>query len=627
MEQQTEAQSPLEAGAVSRDPDDSGINVAWAALPVLAFLVMLWSRPLPVAMTGMAQLTTGYFLLCRLENLLLFFLFRVPYACWFYHLFERPRFQHSPLRVGWSFLLDLTAIFFLSSLFWPLAWVFEYSFRRTVFPMFLRTFPWSRTFAYAFCFWILGGLIVMPRNAPPPPLFPVFRNQAWGFADRHGTLRVAAVFEQAMPFADGLALVREGGLWGLLDIHGNWFLRPSIATMPSWPFFSEGVMGVAVPGGFGLANHLGRLIASGPFEDLKPRSQELAPAKQNGKWGFIDNEGKWMIPPHYEDAGLFRGSLAPVKTSGRWGYINSTDEMRIPAIFDLAMEFWWEGKALVQINNTWYHLSLTGSLSSLPEGQTATLPVPFPWQGRWGFLWSAGNPAIPPIYERAQPFAEGLAAVRREGLYGYIDTTGKTVIPFDYYAAQGFAEGLAPVRAGAGWQYIDSDGEIVIAPLPFFCGRFSEGRAFFRNSSYIYGYLDRSGREVIPAQFRDAFPFSGGTAEVVFQKKRLFIAPNGDFIVPPQATEGFSEGVAAFSRAGKKGYQDRTGQILVPPVFDEAAAMVSGRARIQLSYSVLSAAREPYLHVYHGWFDRALGLAITKIASTPRPLAEAVLSR
>ena len=36
---------------------------------------------------------------------------------------------------------------------------------------------------------------------------------------------------------------------------------------------------------------------------------------------------------------------------------------------------------------------------------------------------------IPERFEVAQPFSEGLAAVRIDGQWGYIDATGKVVIP------------------------------------------------------------------------------------------------------------------------------------------------------------------------------------------------------
>ena len=64
-------------------------------------------------------------------------------------------------------------------------------------------------------------------------------------------------------------------------------------------------------------------------------------------------------------------------------------------------------------------------------------------QGKLGFIDKAGKQVIPPKYNDAQPFSEGLAVVRLEGKYGYIDRSGKMVIPPQFSDAGPFSEGLA----------------------------------------------------------------------------------------------------------------------------------------------------------------------------------------
>ena len=93
------------------------------------------------------------------------------------------------------------------------------------------------------------------------------------------------------------------------------------------------------------------------------------------------------------------------------------------------------------------------------------------WQGdRWtgvrmGYLDKTGALITPPIYDAADNFSEGLAAVGTyDGdilKYGYIDQTGKLVIPMIYDAADAFSNGLARVSKDGEWQYIDKSGEPV----------------------------------------------------------------------------------------------------------------------------------------------------------------------
>ena len=49
---------------------------------------------------------------------------------------------------------------------------------------------------------------------------------------------------------------------------------------------------------------------------------------------------------------------------------------------------------------------------------------------------------------------------------------------------------------------------------------FSEGLARIVDSNKLWGFIDKSGQEVIPCKWIRAFAFSGGTAEVS--------EPNGD---------------------------------------------------------------------------------------------------
>jgi KWG protein len=57
-------------------------------------------------------------------------------------------------------------------------------------------------------------------------------------------------------------------------------------------------------------------------------SQGIAPAKQKGKWGFIDTKGKVVIPFQYVKADSFSEGLAAVATAdtNKYGYINTKGE-------------------------------------------------------------------------------------------------------------------------------------------------------------------------------------------------------------------------------------------------------------------------------------------------------------
>jgi hypothetical protein len=143
----------------------------------------------------------------------------------------------------------------------------------------------------------------------------------------------------------------------------------------------------------------------------------------------------------------------------------------------------------------------------------------------YGYIDYAGKIVIPTIYEEADYFSEGLAAVtfEREQGYGFIDKKGRMVIPPRFFNASSFSEGLASIRIKSAVGFIDKQGTIVIPPQFENVGTFHDGLAtatlFGKNET---GFINKKGEMVIPPIYdnKDNFMrFSEGLAAV--------IAPNG----------------------------------------------------------------------------------------------------
>jgi WG repeat protein len=82
----------------------------------------------------------------------------------------------------------------------------------------------------------------------------------------------------------------------------------------------------------------------------------------------------------------------------------------------------------------------------------------------FGYMDTSGKVVIPPTYELAYEFSEGLAPVQKDGKYGYIDRKGAMAIQPAFMNAGTFRDGLAPVLMRGGHGYIDTTGRIVIPP-------------------------------------------------------------------------------------------------------------------------------------------------------------------
>ncbi len=160
---------------------------------------------------------------------------------------------------------------------------------------------------------------------------------------------------------------------------------------------------------------------------------------------------------------------------------------------------------------------------------------------------------------------------------GAVDYTITEVTSHRYGVIYAFEEDLAPVCEGdpspgfGKWGYIDKTGKEVIPCQYIYAAPFSEGMAAVRVEIgkdetygfpiYKYGFIDKTGKEVIPCQYHDVGSFSGGLAAVLavtgkdehsnWIYKWGFIDKTGKEVVPCQydEVENLSQGLAAIAVA------------------------------------------------------------------------------
>lgn len=88
-------------------------------------------------------------------------------------------------------------------------------------------------------------------------------------------------------------------------------------------------------------------------------------------------------------------------------------------------------------------------------------------------------------------------------------------------------DNLFPIIKVSLWGYIDKTGKEVINPQFKSAGQFSEGLAAVRLNG-TYGFIDKSGSFIIKPKFDFALPFQGGQAKVFLDGKPYFIDKKGN---------------------------------------------------------------------------------------------------
>jgi hypothetical protein len=316
---------------------------------------------------------------------------------------------------------------------------------------------------------VLGSVMGTHAGEPPAdgPLFPAPSRDRSGYIDRSGRMVISPQWDDAAPFADGLAAV------GTRQVETDGGVSRTVSRQ-------------------GWIDRSGHVVIPLRWDDAGAFSEGRARVKEGDRFGFVDRTGAVVVPPQYDDAAPFADGLAAVKRDGKTGFIDPAGTVVIPFRY---MRAAW--------------------IASFHDGRACAFDGD--WENdRAGFIDRTGAMVIPAQYAWAQPFSEGLALVRTtlDAPIRVIDRDGRTVIETGGTDALSFNEGLAAVETAAGWTYIDRSGKTVIGPLRYrHVGVFVDGRAGVCRGS-AWGFIDRTGREVIPTTWTGIARFQDGLARM-----------------------------------------------------------------------------------------------------------------
>ncbi|MCM8712093.1 WG repeat-containing protein [Clostridium sp. SYSU_GA19001] len=217
---------------------------------------------------------------------------------------------------------------------------------------------------------------------------------------------------------------------------------------------------------------------------------------------------------------------------------------------------------------------------------------------KWGYINSRGRFKILPQFEYAKDFQNnGLAIVTLNNVDGIINSLRRYVVRPKYENIMDFSEGLAVVIDKSGFKVIDETGREITCKSYSFISNFSNGRAYFALSdahgNYLYGYLDREGKEVIPAKYLNASDFKDGKA-VVHVKENVYalIDLNGNIIqyYNYPYVGGLGDGLLEFKETsdGKSGYIDVDGNVVIKPQFTSGGVFAEARAVVNIGEDIIN---------------------------------------
>ena len=241
-----------------------------------------------------------------------------------------------------------------------------------------------------------------------------------GYLNTSGDVAIEPIFERCGKFHEGLASVRISNKYGFINRNGEMVLKPQydyvydfyndiaivscnerVVTLPKGQFDFD----INVVSKYALIDRAGKFVTDTIFSSCDPFSEGLALAEVDGKYGYINVSGNFVIEPNFT-----------------WG----NDKARYPADFS-------EGKAVVRYGD------------------------------QYGYIDKKGKIIIIPSFAYAYPFKEGFAKViTKDDNTCYINEEGRIIVNGDSLLyVYGFFDKLMVAKLKDGqFVHINNNGKI-----------------------------------------------------------------------------------------------------------------------------------------------------------------------
>jgi hypothetical protein len=292
------------------------------------------------------------------------------------------------------------------------------------------------------------------------------KEQRCGYVDHAGRMIIGQTFSSAYAFSEGLARVREGPKFGFIDLQGKPIVKPKFDQAGD---FNSGLARVQGRGKWGFVDRTGRLVVPLQFSDahdfVENRAETRALVALGGEWAGLDSEG------------------GPTLVGAKYGFVDLSGKVAVPIRFDYAVDF-RAGAARVTEGSAVSYVDANGKPCAKPPDAAESWPeglTPIGRGDRAGYENAKHELVGPLIFATTERFSDGLGLVRLpgpQGKFGYVAPDGHYAVPPRFDTAQSFSEGLAMASEGGEVGFINKAGQFVFKlKAPSSVGNFSDGRA------------------------------------------------------------------------------------------------------------------------------------------------------
>ena len=159
--------------------------------------------------------------------------------------------------------------------------------------------------------------------------------------------------------AEHLAVVEKDGKQGAIDPEGKVVIPLEFKSVEVNDKVEAPVVLVKKSGKYGLYDRNGKELLKPVLKKVTGVNEGYFGGKEKKTWSFYNLNGEKQ-PGEYEEVGLYQEGLAPVKVEDRWGFVDTQGKLVIPAQYKSVRGF-SEGLAAAKLNSKWLYIHKDGT--------------------------------------------------------------------------------------------------------------------------------------------------------------------------------------------------------------------------------------------------------------------------
>ena len=252
--------------------------------------------------------------------------------------------------------------------------------------------------------------------------------------DKNGTL-LFQTYNQLVPFGKGFIEQTAEGKKGFISAKGEVLKHPIYDEISFTP--EDNILITEEDNYLSLTSDDGQRFydLSGKYEEVLGKKEDFVGVKLDGKYGFVDMQGRLRIANRYDSIRLFSDGMAAFFLRGHWGYIDKSEKLRVQPHYDQAFDF-IDGTAIVEEDGKYLLIDKNGrnpleaKFDRIKRNKFGSFITQL--NGKYGIYSASSKKILETEYTSIQELAKGEILVKRRGKYGLVNEAGRFTLPMIY---------------------------------------------------------------------------------------------------------------------------------------------------------------------------------------------------